>query len=88
MKCQWCEAEHGPVCPLVKAIEYHVDGTVKRVEFKTAVDYRPVLAPPVPAPFPIPYVPPPVAPPDVSRWWWVEKTICGAGPSLPPFWAN
>ena len=33
-KCRWCGMIHGPMCPSVKAIEYHADGvTVKRVEF-------------------------------------------------------
>jgi hypothetical protein len=31
--CRWCGAWHGPRCPTVQAIEYHPDGTVKRVEF-------------------------------------------------------
>lgn len=41
-KCQWCGLIHGPRCPTVKAIEYHPDGTVKRVEFMTPVDHRPI----------------------------------------------
>lgn len=32
-QCQWCGAWHGLRCPHVQAIEYHADGTVKRVEF-------------------------------------------------------
>ena len=36
--CPWCSAgnirvAHGGPCPYVKAIEYHPNGTVKRVEF-------------------------------------------------------
>lgn len=31
---------HGPKCPSVKALEYHPDGTVKRVEF---VELEPVM---------------------------------------------
>jgi hypothetical protein len=38
--CRWCGLIHAsPMCPTVKAIEYHPDGTVKRVEFKVAGDY-------------------------------------------------
>jgi hypothetical protein len=35
-QCRWCGRWHGPVCPRVQAIEYHPDGTVKRVEFRQA----------------------------------------------------
>lgn len=39
-KCAYCgQMPHPGVCPTVKAIEYYADGTVKRVEFKTAADY-------------------------------------------------
>lgn len=38
-KCGYCGFNHANVCPLIKAIEYHPDGMVKRVEFKTAADY-------------------------------------------------
>lgn len=31
--CKWCGRLHLEVCPRVKAIEYHENGTVKRVEF-------------------------------------------------------
>ncbi len=31
--CQWCGSWHSGKCPLVKAIDYYPDGTVKRVEF-------------------------------------------------------
>lgn len=37
--CRWCGKYHGTLCPDVKAIEYHPDGTVKRVEFKSVADY-------------------------------------------------
>lgn len=41
-KCQYCGLfRHPGVCPTVKAIEYHPDGTIKRVEFKTPADYGP-----------------------------------------------
>ena len=36
--CRWCGMYHGALCPAVAAIEYFADGSVKRVEFKTAVD--------------------------------------------------
>lgn len=39
-KCAYCgQPVHPAVCPTVKAIEYHPDGSVKRVEFKTPADY-------------------------------------------------
>lgn len=39
-KCPYCGMmPHPGVCPSVKAIEYHPDGSTKRVEFKTAADY-------------------------------------------------
>lgn len=38
-ECRFCGMIHGVMCPAVKAIEYFEDGTVKRVEFKTAADY-------------------------------------------------
>lgn len=32
--CEWCGAIHaGRKCPMVRAIEYHPDGSIKRVEF-------------------------------------------------------
>jgi hypothetical protein len=41
-KCQYCGSlTHPGVCPTVKAIEYHQNGTVKRVEFKGVADYPP-----------------------------------------------
>lgn len=39
MNCPHCGLIHETTCSLIKAIEYHPDGTVKRVEFKTASDY-------------------------------------------------
>lgn len=39
--CPYCGAIHlRTVCPLVKAIEYHPNGTVKRVEFKEASPHQ------------------------------------------------
>jgi hypothetical protein len=43
-KCQYCGLIHEAKCPNVKAIEYHPDGTVKRVEFFAPNDYGPKLA--------------------------------------------
>jgi hypothetical protein len=31
--CGWCGLIHGGTCPRVKAIEYHPNGQIKRVEF-------------------------------------------------------
>lgn len=31
--CPWCGITHGPRCPSIQAIEYHPDGSIKRVEF-------------------------------------------------------
>lgn len=42
--CQHCGMHHQGACPRVKAIEYYSDGTVKRVEYKGAVDYPPPSA--------------------------------------------
>ena len=55
--CRWCGMMHGLVCPLVKAVEYYQDGSIKRVEFKTAVDY-----PQLPS-----YIPP-YTPPSLPFW--------------------
>ena len=43
-KCSHCGSvwPHPGICPSVKAIEYHPDGTVKRVEYRCAGDYGPV----------------------------------------------
>ena len=49
--CQFCGETHGVRCPSVKAIEYHANGKMKRVEFMTPMDYRPWPAmPPVSPP--------------------------------------
>ena len=44
--CRWCGERHGVRCYSVSAIEYHPDGTVKRVEFVR------LAAPGLPAAFP------------------------------------
>ena len=36
--CQHCGGIHGLRCPWVKALEYHPDGTLKRVEFFESKD--------------------------------------------------
>lgn len=43
-KCQYCGSAfpHQGICPTVKAIEYYPDGTMKRVELKTANDFPPL----------------------------------------------
>ncbi len=46
--CRWCGVIHGPTCPTVKAIEFFPDGSVKRVEFKTAADYASAMPMPIP----------------------------------------
>lgn len=40
--CRWCGLRHDTLCHLVKALEFFPDGTVKRVEFKTGMDYPPI----------------------------------------------
>lgn len=39
MSCQFCGCVHGVLCPRVKAMEYHANGTLRRVEFR---DEQPV----------------------------------------------
>lgn len=39
--CRWCGACHTGKCPLVSAIEYHEDGSVKRVEFHASQPTQP-----------------------------------------------
>ncbi len=50
--CPYCAMTHfGDVkCPLVSAIEYHLDGTVKRVEFHPPSLLASVYSLPIPAP--------------------------------------
>jgi len=31
--CRWCGLTHGYKCPIVRAMEFHPDGSLKRVEF-------------------------------------------------------
>lgn len=37
--CPYCGGSHATTCHLIKAIEYHANGAIKRVEFKTAHDW-------------------------------------------------
>lgn len=55
-KCTYCGFEHiAPgMCPHVRAIEYHPDGTIKRVEFGPAPQYVPVYWPPQQPSYPYP----------------------------------
>jgi hypothetical protein len=58
--CRWCGAEHGPLCPFVKALDFHADGvTIRRVEFVMPAD---VGAPEKAAPAPEPEEPQPEYP--------------------------
>jgi hypothetical protein len=71
-RCGHCgQPPHPGVCPMVKAIEYHENGTIKRVEYKSASDY---VAPFMPAP----YAPPnPPLPPNPYPWpvtWSIGNT--------------
>jgi hypothetical protein len=34
-RCEWCGQSHTAKCPLIKAVEYHENGTIKRIEFLT-----------------------------------------------------
>jgi hypothetical protein len=49
-KCPHCGLIHEMTCPKIKAIEYHPNGTVKRVEFFSIGDQ---LGPVMPAPLPV-----------------------------------
>ena len=40
-KCAFCGQLHSYRCPTVRAIEYHPDGSIKRVEFMTPGDCYP-----------------------------------------------
>lgn len=71
-KCRWCGAYHDEKCPIVKAIEYHQDGTVKRVEFLTPADQmQPLMSPPATVPQSPMY---PQQPPFAPQWW--PNTSC------------
>lgn len=40
-KCQHCGMIHEATCPRIRAIEYHPDGSVKRVEFHGPIPLAP-----------------------------------------------
>lgn len=39
--CQHCGLIHDKLCQSIKAIKYHQDGTIKRIEYVTAADFPP-----------------------------------------------
>lgn len=41
--CRWCGLTHGPLCPSVKSLDFHRNGSVARVVFVTAADFPPSL---------------------------------------------
>lgn len=42
--CPWCAGLHGDrKCPLVKALEFHESGSIRRVEFFAPIDYAPLI---------------------------------------------
>jgi hypothetical protein len=42
-RCRWCgQPFHQGICPTVKAMEFHPDGTMKRVEFWSTDKVEPV----------------------------------------------
>lgn len=41
--CKHCGKLHSVRCPDVKAIEYHPDGSIKRVEYVTPADLQPMI---------------------------------------------
>jgi len=51
--CRYCGAYHGVRCPAVAAIEYHTDGTVRRVEFVQPKWSPAQLGPQMPAQTPV-----------------------------------
>lgn len=45
--CEWCGESHKGICWKVKAIEYHDNGVVKRVEFDLAKHIHEAPQPPI-----------------------------------------
>ena len=39
--CPYCGMIHNTICHLIKAVKYYPDGTIKRIELKSPVDYLP-----------------------------------------------
>jgi len=60
--CKYCNGTHAALCPMIKAIEYFENGTVKRVEFKTQQDYYLQPIPMGGQHIPIPNITPSIAP--------------------------
>lgn len=81
-ECRWCGMMHGPQCPTVKAFEYYPDGSVKRVEFKTAAGY-PQQAVSVPS-VSTPDASPPVVWPQIVWVWGSGPTTTEAASALLP----
>ena len=73
-KCQWCGQMHDVRCPFVRAIEYHEDGSIRRVEFMRPADY--VMPASVPPPQPVPVAPSPVMP------YWPNTAAPGFAPAI------
>jgi hypothetical protein len=64
--CKYCGESHGIRCPSIAAIEYHPDGTMRRIEFVQPQMWSP---PAFPMPVPNPTVWPTANPP-----WGVQIT--------------
>ena len=77
-KCLHCGLIHETTCPKIKAIEYHENGIIKRVEFFSATEnYIPYTPMPVPSE-PWPVVPRPV--PYYRPWPPYTTTYAGFTP--------
>lgn len=63
--CRHCGQHHGPHCPLVKAVEYYPDGSLKRVEY---IDAQPIQT--VPQPFAPNWPAPSWQHPNISSITW------------------
>ncbi len=47
--CKYCGMAHGVRCPSVAAIEFHLDGTVRRVEFVQPASWPTAYPQPMPS---------------------------------------
>ena len=52
IRCDHCGGFHAAKCPLVKAYEYHPDGTLRRVEFYAPNDHGPLVSAKTEFPYP------------------------------------
>lgn len=43
-KCQYCGNYHEQICPLIKQIEYHDNGTIKLISFWSAATSVPLIS--------------------------------------------